>query len=150
MVSLGEFFRKYTEHLKTEDIYRKVGLSHHYNLLFSFIDVIIVCYIYLVWNAYILFTKFLALFFIHWSNPQRFFWSNVENVYTTLILTDHYFTYNKCCESITALTWTSYSPCWLSGKSLSIIDVFPSWFMCYAHTNINSNKKFYQHRWILI
>ena len=38
-------FRKYKEHSKTGDIYRKVGrkLAHHNNLLSSFIDVIIVC-----------------------------------------------------------------------------------------------------------
>ena len=58
-----------------QEIYHKVGRkpSHHNNLLSSFTDVIIVCYIYLKWNACIFFTKLFALFFIYWSNPQHFF-----------------------------------------------------------------------------
>ena len=45
MISWWLFFRKCKEHLKTGDIYRKVGrkLAHHNNLLSSFIEIIIVC-----------------------------------------------------------------------------------------------------------
>ena len=45
LISWWAFFRKCKEHLKTGDIYRKVGrkLAHHNNLLSSFIDIITVC-----------------------------------------------------------------------------------------------------------
>ena len=43
------------------------------------------------WNDIPSFLKFFALLFIYWPNPQHFLGCSVENVYVTLILTDHCF-----------------------------------------------------------
>ena len=47
--------------------------------------------------------KLFALLFIYWSNPQHFFYCSVKNEYVTLIVIDHCFAFNKCCESVAAL-----------------------------------------------
>ena len=75
------------ELLKTGEIYRKVGrkLSHHNNLLSSFIDVIIVCYIYLVLNAYIFLTNIFFLFcFLFTDQTLSTFFSPVWKTYMSL------------------------------------------------------------------